>query len=135
MDSSNKEAALAAAVILLGFGLVAYYLPVIMLAVGSVLRSPPALCQSSLSRRFSCCSGCVGGRNERGSDMRILITGAAGMIGRKLAARLYQDGRLMAAGLPRSICTTSCPPLPCRWRARMSRSIPAIFRKQAPQKR
>ena len=34
--SDNREAALAAAVILLGFGLVAYYLPVIMLAVGSV---------------------------------------------------------------------------------------------------
>ena len=34
--SDNREAALAAAVILLGFGLVAYYLPVIMLTVGSV---------------------------------------------------------------------------------------------------
>ena len=34
--SDNREAALAAAVILLGFGLVAYYLTVIMLAVGSV---------------------------------------------------------------------------------------------------
>ncbi len=34
--SDNREAALAAAVILLGFGLVAYYLPVIMLAIGSV---------------------------------------------------------------------------------------------------
>ena len=40
MDSSNKQAALAAAVILVVFGLVAFYLPTIMLTVGSV--SPAA---------------------------------------------------------------------------------------------
>jgi Na+/proline symporter len=32
----NKRAALAAAIIMVGFGLVAFYLPTIMLAVGSV---------------------------------------------------------------------------------------------------
>lgn len=36
MDSSNKQAALAAAVILVVFGLVAFYLPTIMLTIGSV---------------------------------------------------------------------------------------------------
>lgn len=34
MDSSNRSAAIAAAVILIGFGLVAYFMPTIMLAVG-----------------------------------------------------------------------------------------------------
>lgn len=36
MDTSNRNAAIAAAVILAGFGLVAYFMPTIMLAVGSV---------------------------------------------------------------------------------------------------
>jgi len=40
MDGKNRSAAIAAAVILLGFGIVAYFLPTIMLAVGSV--SPAA---------------------------------------------------------------------------------------------
>ena len=40
--------------------------------------------------------------------MRILITGAAGMVGRKLIARLAKDGTLAAARSPRSTCTTSC---------------------------
>ncbi len=38
--NDNRRAALAAAIILIGFGLVAFYLPTIMLAVGSV--SPAA---------------------------------------------------------------------------------------------
>jgi hypothetical protein len=38
--TDNKRAALAAAIIMLSFGLVAFYLPTIMLAVGSV--SPAA---------------------------------------------------------------------------------------------
>ena len=40
MTEDNKRAALAAAIIMIGFGLVAYDLPTIMLAVGSV--SPAA---------------------------------------------------------------------------------------------
>lgn len=36
MDTSNRNAAVAAAVILVSFGLVAYFMPTIMLAVGSV---------------------------------------------------------------------------------------------------
>ena len=38
--NDNRRAALAAAIILIGFGLVAFYMPTIMLAVGSV--SPAA---------------------------------------------------------------------------------------------
>lgn len=40
MDRSTRNAAIAAAIILIGFGLVAFYLPNIMLAVGD--RSPTA---------------------------------------------------------------------------------------------
>jgi hypothetical protein len=40
MIEDNKRAALAAAIIMAGFGLAAFYLPTIMLAVGSV--SPAA---------------------------------------------------------------------------------------------
>jgi hypothetical protein len=40
MIEDNKRAALAAAIIMVGFGLAAFYLPTIMLAVGSV--SPAA---------------------------------------------------------------------------------------------
>ena len=36
MDKSSRNAAIAAAVILLCFGLVAYYMPTIMIAVGDV---------------------------------------------------------------------------------------------------
>lgn len=35
MDSETKRAAIAAACILLGFGLVAYFMPTIMIAVGN----------------------------------------------------------------------------------------------------
>jgi len=35
MQTSDRNSAIAAAVILIGFGLVAFYLPTIMLAVGS----------------------------------------------------------------------------------------------------
>lgn len=34
MDSNSRNAAFAAAIILIGFGLVAYYMPAIMLALG-----------------------------------------------------------------------------------------------------
>ncbi len=34
MDANNRNAAIAAAVILIGFGLVAFFMPTIMLAVG-----------------------------------------------------------------------------------------------------
>ena len=37
------------------------------------------------------------GRIKRGTTMHILITGAAGMIGRKLTARLVKDGKLNGA--------------------------------------
>jgi hypothetical protein len=40
MDRNNRNALIAAAVILVGFGLVAFYMPTIMLAVGEV--SPAA---------------------------------------------------------------------------------------------
>ena len=40
--------------------------------------------------------------------MRVLVTGAAGMIGRKLTVRLVDDGTIAGRRLPRSICTTSC---------------------------
>ena len=40
MDRNTRNAAIAAAIILVGFGLVAFYLPNIMLAVGD--RSPAA---------------------------------------------------------------------------------------------
>lgn len=40
MDTGNRNTMIAAAVIVLGFGLAAYFLPTIMLAVGSV--SPAA---------------------------------------------------------------------------------------------
>jgi hypothetical protein len=40
MDGKNRNAAIAAAVILLGFGIVGYFLPTIMLAVGN--KSPAA---------------------------------------------------------------------------------------------
>ena len=36
MDRENKNAAIAALVILVGFGVLAYWLPTIMLALGSV---------------------------------------------------------------------------------------------------
>ncbi|MEO3384853.1 hypothetical protein [Mesorhizobium sp. CAU 1741] len=36
MDKSTRSAAIAAAVILVGFGLFAFYLPTMMLAVGSM---------------------------------------------------------------------------------------------------
>lgn len=35
MENNNRNSAIAAAVILIGFGVVAYFLPTIMLAVGS----------------------------------------------------------------------------------------------------
>jgi nucleoside-diphosphate-sugar epimerase len=42
--------------------------------------------------------------------MRILMTGAAGMIGRKLTARLLKDGTLRGQKITAlDICTTSCP--------------------------
>ena len=40
MDPANRNAALAAAVILIGFGLLFYFMPAIMLAVGE--KSPAA---------------------------------------------------------------------------------------------
>jgi hypothetical protein len=40
MDRANRNAAIAAAVFLVGFGLLAFYLPAIMIAVGNV--SPAA---------------------------------------------------------------------------------------------
>lgn len=36
MDKSTRNAALAAAIILAGFGIVGYYMPLIMLALGTV---------------------------------------------------------------------------------------------------
>jgi hypothetical protein len=36
MDPGNRNAAIAAAVILLGFGLLAYFMPAIMLALGEL---------------------------------------------------------------------------------------------------
>lgn len=36
MQSSNRNSAIAAAVIMIGFGLVAYFMPTIMLAVGKM---------------------------------------------------------------------------------------------------
>ncbi|BCH23094.1 hypothetical protein MesoLjLc_28360 [Mesorhizobium sp. L-8-10] len=36
MQNSNRNSAIAAAAIMIGFGLVAYYLPTIMLAVGNL---------------------------------------------------------------------------------------------------
>jgi hypothetical protein len=36
MDRANRNAAIAAAVFLVGFGLLAFYLPAIMIAVGNV---------------------------------------------------------------------------------------------------
>jgi hypothetical protein len=36
MSSSDRNSAIAAAVILVGFGLFAFYLPVIMIAVGNI---------------------------------------------------------------------------------------------------
>src|SRR5262245_30658755 len=45
-----------------------------------------------MSARSSLCSGCAGAAGRKENEMRILITGAAGMIGRKLAARLQRDG-------------------------------------------
>lgn len=36
MDKSTRNAAVAAAIILLGFGLTAFYMPTLMLAVGNV---------------------------------------------------------------------------------------------------
>lgn len=35
MDTSNRNAAIAAAIFVLGFGVVAYFMPTIMLAVGN----------------------------------------------------------------------------------------------------
>jgi hypothetical protein len=36
MDRANRNAAIAAAIFLVGFGLLAFYLPTIMIAVGNV---------------------------------------------------------------------------------------------------
>jgi drug/metabolite transporter (DMT)-like permease len=36
MDRANRNAAIAAAIFLVGFGLLAFYLPAIMIAVGNV---------------------------------------------------------------------------------------------------
>jgi hypothetical protein len=36
MDRNNRNSAIAAAIILIGFGLFAFYMPVIMLAVGDM---------------------------------------------------------------------------------------------------
>lgn len=43
MDQQSRNSAIAAAVILLGFGLVAYFMPAIMLAVGKWSTAAAAL--------------------------------------------------------------------------------------------
>src|SRR5262245_49292971 len=60
-------------------------------------RSPPAWSQWRSSPCFSWCYGCAPAASVE-DELRILITGAAGMIGRKLTERLVKEGRL--AGRP-----------------------------------
>ena len=68
--------------------------------------------------------------------MRILITGAAGMIGRKLTARLLKDGTLAGRKITALDLHDIVPPdTPAAWKAPMSPSIPAISPSPAPPRK
>ena len=100
MDRDTRNAAIAAFWIMLLFGIAAYYLPTMMLAVGNVSTMLAGIV--AVVFVLGVLRGVLAARPQpaqkrgqiRDLDMRILITGAAGMVGRKLIARLAKDGTL-----------------------------------------
>jgi hypothetical protein len=68
MDNSTRNAAIAAACIMLGFGLVAYFMPTIMLAVGQYSTAAGAIAVAFVAAFFLIfwLRGRVGSRNDHG---------------------------------------------------------------------
>jgi hypothetical protein len=127
-DFRNAQCTRRAAIFLAVFGVLGFFMPGILMLHRRRLALAGGSCRHRLHRRLL--PRLLAARPLSGAEeglMRVLVTGAAGMIGRKLVARLVEATARSAGGRSRrSTCMTSCPWSRSRSLPSMSASMSAI---------